>query len=161
MGRLSRASALALGALALADCDVGDAPPYGSPPGPCDRIQCGAALQVTLTRGARWPAGRYRLRMSTASKDDQCFLTLPPSAGDSDLCPAANPWWRIRGSAQGDIVVSLRGFSAPAPITLSLSREDVVLFERVFAPTYTNVPAAPGCEPLCPTAPPETVVVPP
>lgn len=144
----------------LADCDVGEAPPYGSPPTPCDVSHCDPALRITLTRSGPWPAGGYRVEATTESYTDRCDFAFPPQPGVVLLCPNGNPWWSVFATPRGDVGVTFRATPAPARLTLSLWRNGERLVERTFTPTYTYTrPPGAGCDPVCPGAPPEEVLV--
>lgn len=185
LGRLSRAAVLSLGAAALADCETPVAPPYGVPPmrydvpptvdapavedtGPrtCTLIGCSPSLVVGFERASGWTAGRYRIEVVVDGTQQACEVVLPLVCGVAPTCTGDYAWGpttsgcALDPSQQALTGLAFRYPAAPSRVSVGVFQTGRRIGGGDIAPVYVEShPNGPGCEPLCRTAPAQTLAL--
>jgi hypothetical protein len=130
----------------------------------CTEIGCGPTLRVRFSRPG-WPAGAYRVEVAADGVRGACDLTIPLSCTAVSSCSGLMDFSAdVSGCALDPALHSIAGvtigYSTPASFTVRVLQGDRELGAASFSPSYAvSRPNGPDCEPVCRSAPTETLTL--
>ena len=132
----------------------------------CTMLGCPAEFQVNFARQA-WAAGSYRIVTTIDGFESSCDVTLPFADCQTECQLSASPgrgdvFLLQSGCALGSSEHRLDGVLLseiqPKEVGVEVLFEGTSLGKASFTPTYErSVPNGEECEPVCMTAPSETL----
>jgi hypothetical protein len=125
----------------------------------CTEIGCSNGLSLSFTKATTpWEPGMYQVDIDADGKKITCTTKLPLTASDPapSSCTDANVLLGVSGSALPAAQQSLSELqfnTAPAHVTVTVTRDGAVIGTKDLTPTYKkSQPNGPDCEPTCNSA---------
>ena len=119
----------------------------------CPELACGPTYRIAFAR-AVWPAGDYRVAVTTDGVPGSCDVVIPLSCENGPRCQGATDWHPdLVGCALDPGQQSIAGITfdraRPSLVAVQVIAGDRTLGSQTFQPTYTTTPGSAACPMSC------------